>query len=213
MESIARNVLVGALLVASSVSARATDDAWNATFDALPRFASESQPLVEPTGLILSTTPRSKTLFGGVIGRNLGSSPLDIDRHRFEGLGSERLGWTVGSSLEPDTTNPGLMANQYFDFQSSSRFTPTIGGGIGVANAPGGTPGSLSYSGGSEDYQVFMFRFEAALGYEFSDSVRGSVGYRLLGSGQNDLSDTLSVPLSSDWEQDQALEIGVRIDF
>ena len=58
-----------------------------------------------------------------------------------------------------------------------------------------------------------MFRFEAALGYEFSDSVRGSVGYRLLGSGQNDLTDTLSLPLSSDWDQDQALEIGVRVNF
>ena len=144
METIGRNVLVVALLVTAAGSVRAADDTWNATFDSGPRFANESGPQIEPTGLILSTTPRTKTLFSGAIGRNLGSSPLYIDRPQIEGLGSDRLGWTGSSGLhQPDTMDQGLMANQYFELQSSSRFTPTIGGGIGVANASAGVPGSL----------------------------------------------------------------------
>lgn len=211
MESVRRNVLVVGLLAGAASAACAAGDDWYATFDTGPRFANESQ--IEPSGLILSTTPRSKTLFGGVVGRSVGSSPLEIDRMHVEGLGAERLGWNVGAGLEPDTGSQGLMANQYFDFRSSSRLTPTIGGGIGVSNATGIVPGSLGYSGAPEEYPAFMFRFEAALGYEFSESVRGSLGYRLLGAKQNDLSDTLSVPFSNDWEQDQSVEIGVRIDF
>ncbi|MDX1432613.1 MAG: hypothetical protein R3286_09210 [Gammaproteobacteria bacterium] len=213
MDSVRRKVLVVGWLAAAASAACAAGDDWNATFDTGPRFANEALIELEPSGLVLSTTPRSKTLFGGLVGRGIGSSPLEVGRVPVDGLGSERLGWNVGAGLEPDVGSQGLMANQYFDFRSSSRFTPTIGGGIGVSNVPGIVPGTPGYSGAAEDYPVFMFSFEASLGYEFSESVRGSLGYRLLGSQQNELSDSLSVPFTNEWAQEQSVEIGVRIDF
>ena len=207
MENTSRNVLVAGLqAVAANVVCAAGDD-WDAAFATGPKFANEAQ--FERSGLILSTTPRSSALFPGAIGTTLGSSVLGVGRFQTEGLAFEH----PGSSPENHGPVAGVMASQYFHFRSSSPLKPTIGGGLGLASTPRTTPRSLGLSGAQEQHPVFMFRFEAGLGYEFSESVRGGVSYRLLGAGQSDLVDTLTVPFSSEWERDQAVEIGVHIDF
>ena len=92
--------------------------------------------------------------------------------------------------LDGDIESFQFMLNGYYDVPTQSRFSPYIGGGIGVAtltvddvevDVPGLGNLALDDTGAS-----FVFQVKAGVGYEISDRASAFLGYRLYGlPGQN----------------------------
>ncbi|MEA5463328.1 outer membrane protein [Leptothoe sp. PORK10 BA2] len=87
--------------------------------------------------------------------------------------------------LDGDIKSTQFMVNGYYDMPTNSRFSPYIGGGVGVAtlnannveaNVPGLGALALDDTGVS-----FVFQVKAGVNYAISDQASAFLGYRLHG--------------------------------
>ena len=81
-----------------------------------------------------------------------------------------------------------LFANAYWDFHNSSKFTPYIGGGLGMGfinsnyDIHGRNGESMSASSMNT---VFAWNVGAGCSYAFTDNVSADLAYRYVGLGKN----------------------------
>ncbi|MEM9803986.1 MAG: P44/Msp2 family outer membrane protein [Cyanobacteria bacterium P01_D01_bin.56] len=118
--------------------------------------------------------------------------------------------------LDGDIESAQLMVNGYYDIPTESRFSPYIGGGVGVAtltandveaNIPGIGNLALDDTGAS-----FVFQVKAGVGYEISDQASAFLGYRLHGlPGQN--FEAFGADFDADTVLIHSVQLGARYEF
>jgi opacity protein-like surface antigen len=121
------------------------------------------------------------------------------------------LGVSLGGS--GDVSTLGFMVNGYYDFETNSKWTPYIGGGIGGANV---SLNNLSVVGiliADDDTTVFAYQAKVGVAYEFSPAWEGTLGYRFFGTEDADFVDSGGSPFSTDGTRAHIVEVGFRFRF
>lgn len=102
-------------------------------------------------------------------------------------VGGTTIGVVGTLALEGDISALGFMANGWYDFDTGSKWVPSVGAGIGVVNL------SLDIEsvGGAatvfdESDTVFAFQAAAEIGYQVMPSTIVGVSYRFLGTSDPD---------------------------
>lgn len=118
--------------------------------------------------------------------------------------------------LDGDIESAQFMVNGYYDIPTNSRFSPYIGGGVGVAtlnandveaNVPGLGALALDDTGVS-----FVFQAKAGVNYAISDQASAFLGYRLHGiPGQN--FDAFGADFDADTLLVHSVQLGARYQF
>lgn len=122
------------------------------------------------------------------------------------------LGGTQGTSGGDRSTLAGL-ASFYVDFDTSTRWVPYAGAGIGAANiALNNVLASPSVVLDDGD-TVFAFQLKGGVAYSLSPSTRVSVGYRFFSADDTRLKDGNGLEVASDGPQLHTLEAGLRYRF
>lgn len=119
------------------------------------------------------------------------------------GLGS------ASGAIDGDATVTSLLLNGYFDFKNDSKFTPYVGGGIGMANVEVGAisiPGIGAVTTSADD-DVFAYQLTAGFGVEMTEKVELDFKYRYFATSDPDFEGTNAEFSSNN------LYAGVRVGF
>lgn len=107
-----------------------------------------------------------------------------------------------------------LFANAYFDFHNSTKFTPYIGGGLGMGfiNSSYDINGRNGESISASDLNtVFAWNVGAGCSYAFTDNISADLAYRYVGLGENKVSfmgqDITTQPSANE------ISLGLRFTF
>ncbi|MBK5275808.1 MAG: porin family protein [Desulfuromonadales bacterium] len=100
-----------------------------------------------------------------------GYKNADVDKFTAGGASSTGSG--------SDTTIMSYMADAYFDFKNSSKFTPYVGVGLGALNGEFKSPGFKS------DDTVFGYQFSVGAAYNVSKNVALDLSYRFQGAASD----------------------------
>ncbi|NEQ44854.1 MAG: porin family protein [Leptolyngbya sp. SIOISBB] len=122
----------------------------------------------------------------------------------------------VDTSVDGDIGNWKFLINGYYDFPTNSRFSPYLGGGIGVAilsaNDVSATVPNLGEVDIDDSSASFLFQFKAGAGYDITETLNAFLGYRLMGiPGQS--FEVLDADLDADTLFIHSLQLGVRYEF
>jgi opacity protein-like surface antigen len=121
---------------------------------------------------------------------------------------------TGGGSLpaDGDVTALGLMVNAYFDFKNQSRFTPFIGGGIGMAQVSieDLKIGALPIA--DDDDTVFAYQLIGGVGISVTKAVTLDLVYKFTATADPEFTDVTGVPFEAEY-QSHNIMAGVRFNF
>ncbi len=106
---------------------------------------------------------------GARVELELGYRTNDLDEVKIDGLGS--------ASLDGDFSALSLMGNAYYDFPTSGKFSPFIGGGIGYANVEADLDDI-----DSEDDNVFAYQLMLGGSIAASENLYVDLQYRFFGT-------------------------------
>lgn len=118
--------------------------------------------------------------------------------------------------LDGDIESVQFMVNGYYDIPTQSRFSPYIGGGVGVAtltaddieaDIPGLGALALDDTGAS-----FVFQVKAGVGYAISSQANVFLGYRLHGIPGQDF-EAFDADFDADTLLIHSLQLGARYEF
>jgi len=129
----------------------------------------------------------------------------DISTLKLSGVG--------GVSASGDVSVAALMANVYYDIDTGSKWKPFIGAGAGYANVSINNLSSLGVAIADDSAGAFAYQFKAGIGYAFTDTLDGTLGYRYFSTADADFVDTGGAPFTSDGLQTNVIEVGVRYRF
>lgn len=203
--------IVAGMLLAASDFAAAQGDSWYIAGNLGASFANDS----DNTQMGFTVTSEFDT---GVIASVAGG-------HTFGGFRAEgELAYiqndvssleAFGTSLDAtgDVGVTALMANVYYDFNTDSKWKPYIGAGIGYSNISIDNLGASGVVIADDSAGAFAYQLKAGIGYAFTDSLDGTLGYRFFGTADADFVDTSGFQFNSDGLQTNIIEIGVRYRF
>lgn len=118
--------------------------------------------------------------------------------------------------IDGDIESFQFMLNGYYDIPTQSRFSPYIGGGVGVAtltanDVAAAIPGlgnlALDDSGAS-----FVFQVKAGVNYEITDQASAFLGYRLHGIPGQDF-EAFGADFDADTLIIHSLQLGAQYSF
>ena len=167
----------------------------------------------DSTGFTITTDFDTGFLGTGAFGRSFGNfraegevfyNTNDVDT-------VSALGISIAGSGDVSTT--GLMVNGYYDFETNSKWTPYIGGGIGGANVSINNLSIVGIQIADDDTTVFAYQAKVGVAYEFSPAWEGTFGYRFFGTEDADFVDSVGDPFSTDGTQAHIVELGIRFRF
>ncbi len=147
--------------------------------------------------------------FGHTFGGFRAEGELSYINNDISGL--KAFGVSIPASGDGSAT--ALMANVYYDFNADSKWKPFIGGGAGYANLSINNLTSLGVAIADDSAGVFAYQFKAGIGYGFTDSLDGTLGYRFFGTGDADFVDAAGAAFTFDGLQTHIIEVGVRYRF
>jgi len=164
-------------------------------------------------GVTLTTDLDTGILGTGAFGRSFGNfrAEGELSYNTNDVSTVSALGVSLGAS--GDVSTFGFMVNGYYDFETNSKWTPYIGGGIGGANV---SINSLSVVGvplADDDDTVFAYQAKVGVAYEFSPAWEGTLGYRFFGTEDADFVDSTGGSFSTDGSQAHIVELGFRFRF
>lgn len=137
--------------------------------------------------------------------RRYGSGPWNNIRIEAEVAYSENDLDAGGGNRELSTF--AYMGNIYYDFPTGTKWTPFIGGGVGVARVEFDGAG-LS----DDDDTVLAYQARAGVAYQFSSNITGTLGYRFFDTLDPDLADSAGAGFDSEYRS-HAIEVGLRLTF
>ncbi len=126
--------------------------------------------------------------------------------YSFKNVDGDKITSTIGTAVvSGDVDVNSLMFNAYYDFDTSSKLKPYLGGGIGVAwiNVEGTGLGVTVDDTTSE----FAYQIMTGLGYEYNSNVTLNTGYRYFGANE------AAFPLLTGTVDSHSLEFGIRYSF
>ncbi len=204
-------LLTGVLSINPSL-ASAQGDSWYIAGGLGASFASDSD--IKQAGLVITSEFDTGALATFAFGRSFGGLRAegelayiknDVSSLKVAGLGSV--------SANGDVSATSLMANVYYDFNTDSKWKPFIGGGAGYSNLSVNSLSSMGVALADDSAGVFAYQIKAGIGYAFTESLDGTLGYRFFGTADADLVDTAGMAFSVDGLQTHVVEIGVRYRF
>lgn len=158
---------------------------------------------------------------------------LDSLRYNHFTVAGNPLPDAVIDSINPTVSADGtgsmwiLMANAWYDFDTGTKWTPYIGGGLGMLNIRFEVGGSLTvpplppvttqptdstFSGDDTDW-VFAYQIGAGVGYRLNDSVVIQFGYRFLDSSTIEFRWEDGTKIDDPHAHNHGLEVGFRYRF
>jgi opacity protein-like surface antigen len=201
----------GILLILSNASL-AQGDAWYVAAGLGGSFANDSDNT--QAGLTITSELDTGAIGSVAFGRSFGGFRAegelayivnDISALKVAGVGSVPASGDVSAAA--------LMGNIYYDFNTGSKWKPYLGGGAGYANVSINNLTSGGFAVADDSAGVFAYQLKAGIGYAFTDSLDGTLGYRFFGTANADLVDAAGVPFESEGLQTHIVEVGVRYRF
>lgn len=126
---------------------------------------------------------------GGDIGRDDGYAVNLAFGQKYERFRAEaELGWKL-TDAKPrgDIGAASLMVNAYWDIATGSRFTPYLGGGVGMAYVDIDGPSTPLAGTIDDDDLVLAWQLMAGVSYTLSDKMDLYGGYRFFDIGDADI--------------------------
>ncbi|MBN8531839.1 MAG: porin family protein [Alphaproteobacteria bacterium] len=136
---------------------------------------------------------------------SFGNQFFDNTRYELEfGYRSSDIDTVGGATANGDVTSLSYMVNAYYDFRNSSRFTPYLGLGLGMANVDF-DPGI-----GANDENVFAYQFMLGLTYapETLPMTEWGVGYRYFATDDVEVAPSTELEYST-----HSVEANVKLRF
>lgn len=167
----------------------------------------------DSTGFTIATDLDTGIFSTGAFGRSFGNfrAEGELSYNTNDVSTVSALGVSLGAS--GDVSTLGFMVNGYYDFDTNSKWTPYIGGGIGGANV---SINSLSVVGvplADDDTTVFAYQAKVGVAYAFSPAWVGTLGYRFFGTEDADFVDSTGSTFSTDGSRAHIVELGFRFHF
>jgi opacity protein-like surface antigen len=127
--------------------------------------------------------------YGGAIGYDFGSIRVEGELSHLSGNHEHK--YSAGdkpASTVTEATATSLMANAWYDVDTGTKFTPYLGGGIGMARVTSAQTVSTAYktSGYSGTNTEFAYQVGVGVDYSITEEITAGLGYRYLASGDND---------------------------
>ncbi len=212
MKNWLRQLLLAAALVVIAQGAWAQTKPWYVAAGLGASFVDDID--ATQAGITLTTELDTGIFSTGAFGRSFGNfraeGELSFNTNDVSTLSVPGVGGVTASG---DVSTLGVMVNGYYDFETNSKWTPYIGGGIGGANV---SINSLSVVGvllADDDTTVLAYQAKAGVAYEFSPAWEGTLGYRFFGTEDADFVDSFGSPFSTDGIQAHIVELGFRFRF
>lgn len=99
------------------------------------------------------------------------------------------------------------MGNIYYDVPTGTKWTPFIGGGVGVAQVEFDGAGLRD-----NDDNVLAYQVRAGVSYQFKSNLVATLGYRFLNTLDPDFTDSTGAGFESEYRS-HAVEVGLRLTF
>jgi len=182
-------------------------------------YMSASGDITKPQNSTISGTSTGKVDYGFSSGGDLAAGyetgpvrgELELGYHAL-GIKDVTVGAGAKTSATGDMKIPTLMANAYYDLHNSTRFTPYIGGGLGMAHLE--FPTGLGY--GNTSGTDNRFAYQGMLGVSYSPeslpATDWSLGYRYLGTSAPQFTSATG-HISADSLKTNSVELGFRYHF
>lgn len=119
------------------------------------------------------------------------------------------------SILDPDggeTRADTAFVNVIYDFDNSSKFTPYIGGGVGVAHVSHGLVKSVAGDTVHDDYSAFAGQAIAGVSYRMNSKWDVFTDYRYIGTSKHSTSTAGGIGVESTYSQ-QSINLGIKRRF
>lgn len=211
---ISKNVhltLAGAILLTASNFAAAQGNSWYIAGSLGASFANDSD--VTQAGLSV-TSELDTGMMGSVgIGHTFGGFRAEGEFTYIQNDVSSLKAFGTSVDASGDISAAALMANIYYDFNADSKWKPFIGGGIGYARLGIDNLEAGGITIADDSAGAFAYQLKAGIGYAFTESLDGTLGYRFFGTGDADFVDAAGFPFTSDGLQTHVIEVGVRYRF
>jgi opacity protein-like surface antigen len=120
----------------------------------------------------------------------------------------------VASSLNSTLNSHTVMVNAYYDIDTKTKFTPYVGGGLGVAiNQTSSTLSVAGVSGSKDNSQTnFAWSLGAGIGYALDSNWTAELGYRYIDLGKAVYGGSV-VSVTSDSVTAHEVTAGIRYQF
>lgn len=105
-----------------------------------------------------------------------------------------------------------VMLNLLYDVKTNGRFSPYIGGGVGIANVRYDNVNPVGIGGITDKDDVFAYQGMAGLSYAVNDAVELAAEYRYFATRDPDLRTSAGLAVESKYETHAAL-VGLRWNF
>ncbi len=201
--------VVAAAVLAAAAEAQA--DGWYVFAGIGPSFTEDINGSVGGDRLLEESYDTGFMVSGG--------TGYQIGPYRVEGeltyaqysIAQVAVGGIQGAAAGNRSTLAGL-ANFCVDFDTSTRWMPYAGAGIGAANTS--LNNVLASTSALDDGDtVFAFQVKGGVAYSLSPSTKVSVGYRFLSADDTQLMDGNGLEVASEGPQSHTLEAGLRYQF
>ena len=162
---------------------------------------------------------------GGAIGYNWAKHGVSL-RTEVEFLYRTNLGYdsnpTFMNAASPtkfssSMTSKTVLFNGYYDFTNTTKFTPFIGGGVGLSMNNSTTHGSLTSGASPSEYKRDMTNFAWNLGggvaYNLTEHIILDVTYRYTDLGKASWGDANVAQITSNNLHTNELHFGARYQF
>ena len=143
-----------------------------------------------------------------------GGARVELEGGGYHALGIKKVvvGAVPNTNPKGDMKIATLMANAYYDFHNSTRFTPYIGGGVGAARI--GFPENNGFANTHSTDNRFAYQGMMGVSYtpESLPSTDWSVGYRYLGTTAPTFKSATG-SISADALKTSSLELDLKYHF
>jgi opacity protein-like surface antigen len=127
------------------------------------------------------------------------------------------IGAAIPTSTKSEMTSHTVMVNAYYDFKTKTKFTPYLGGGIGVSWNNTDTDGTVIATGVSQNYSEtkanFAWNLTAGVGYQLTDAITLDANYRYVDLGKAVWGNPATAELTSDDLTAHEVYLGLRYAF
>ena len=118
--------------------------------------------------------------------------------------------------IDGEITERGFMANLWYDFDTQTRWSPYIGGGVGVVSSAPEYSFRTPLGQGQEDPDndlLAAFQIGAGLGYKLNESTILELSYRFRYNDGSDFYLSNGGRLEADSTQNHVLLVGIRFNL
>lgn len=209
---IIRFVVAAGILCGTSGAALAQGNAWYVAGGLGVSFANDVD--IQQLGVTISSDLDTGALVTGAVGHTFGGFRAegelaymdnDVSQLSVAGLGS--------TEASGDVSALAFMANVYYDFNADGKWKPFIGAGVGYANVSINNLAAGGFLLADDSAGVFAYQIKVGIGYAFTDSLDGTLGYRYFGTQDADFVDTSGAAFTTDGLTTNVVEVGVRYRF